>query len=198
MADEITQKYLDKLRVRGVPAIIPGTTGMVGSYDCTEIRRQTLRALAVSLGHSYEISDLRNAREKLARLATAQRLRVLEPHLLALNGDPMVDVPHEWEWQLMLPVRGRARAADGVEVSRIHGGMYIETMTPRGFPDLGNLYSYFFGDFLPNRKQQLTRPCIYHRVTDGIESDNPARLSLSVFIPIQLSLKRPLELVNEM
>ena len=47
--------------------------------------------------------------------------------------------------------------------------MHIFTMTPRGLPDLRNVYVYLFGKFLPSKKQQLMRPYLLHRVVLGLE-----------------------------
>jgi hypothetical protein len=198
MVDDITQKHLAKSRIRGAPATIPGSTGMVGSYDLEEVTRRETRALVLPLSKSFTIADLRDGHAKLAQTAVLQRLQVLEPTLFALHGDPMEDLPHEWTWQLLLPVRGPAKAADdgSVEVGRIHGGMYIESVTTKGFPDLRNLYTFFLGHYLPSHKQQLTRPLIYHRVIGGIESNDPQKLTLSVYIPYYLSLKAPTRLVT--
>jgi DNA gyrase inhibitor GyrI len=198
MADEITQKHLDRARVRGAPTAIPGSAGMVGSYDVEEIRRNTMRALALELDPDLQAETLRAAQQKLAQLAAGQGLKVLEPPLLALLSDPMADAPHEWKWQLLLPVSGRAQAdeAAAISVSRVHGGMYIASHTNRGFSDLGNLYAYFLGQFLPARKQELARPLIYHRITDGLDQGRLDKLSLEVFIPIFLSLKTQPRLVT--
>ena len=62
-------------------------------------------------------------------------------------------------------------------------------MTPRGLPDLENLYVYLFGKFLPARKQQIMRPYVLHRVIAGLEQNDPAALALSVFVPAVLSIK---------
>ncbi len=198
MADEITQKHLDKLRVRGAPATIPGSAGMVGSYDIKEITRQTVRALTMSLDRDFTVSQIKEGQAKLAQIAAKQSLRVLEQPLIALKGDPMVDPPSEWTWELTLPVRGKVLADEdaGLTPDRIHGGMYVETLTQGGFADLRNVYTFSLGRFLPSRKQQLTRPLIYHRVLDGLETGRPEKLSLAIYFPIQLSLKQPVVLVT--
>lgn len=198
MTDEITRKHLQRARVRGAPATIPGVAGLVGDYESQQLIRQTLRALALPLERNFRVEALREGQQKLSQVAAAQQLRVLEAPLFALHGDPVEDLPHEWSWQLLLPVRGRAQAieADGITVERVHGGQYVETLTKKGFPDLLNLYTFFLGHYLPRSKHQLTRPCIYHRVVSGLESDDPAKLTLAVFMPIQLSLKAPVRLVT--
>ncbi len=198
MTDEITQKHLDKARVRGAPSTIPGSTGLVGTYDIEEITRHTVRALVLPLDRNFTVDQLREGQEKLSQLAAQQKLSVLEPPLVALKADPMEAPPGDWEWDLMLPVRGRALADEGAAVSigRIHGGMYVETVTAKGFNDLRSVYMFCLGRFLPGRKQQLTRPLIYHRVLSGLETGRPDKLTLAVYFPIQLSLKLPVQLVT--
>ncbi len=198
MADEITQKHLSRARVRGAPSSIPGASGLVGSYRFEENTRQTMRALLTPLDRDFSIAELRESQTKLAQLAAKQQLQMLEPPMFALKADPVEQVPHEWEWELYLPVRGKIVADEANKVSpgRIHGGAYIETITTRGFADLRNLYTYFLGDFLPERHQQLTRPLIYHRVLAGIDGDDPGALTLAVFLPFAMTLKEPVRLVT--
>ncbi|HZO12328.1 MAG TPA: GyrI-like domain-containing protein [Polyangiaceae bacterium] len=195
--DEITDKHLKRARVRGAPSTIPGSTGMVGSYDLREVQRAVMRALSIELDKNFTVEELRESQTKLAQTAAVQELNVLEPALIALHADPMEDVPHEWTWELLLPVRGRARAdeAAGIKLARVHGGMYVETVTTKGFPDLRNVYTYLLGHYLPSHKQQLTRPIIYHRALDGLESHDPEKLTLAIYIPYYLSLKSPVKLV---
>jgi DNA gyrase inhibitor GyrI len=198
MADEITQKHLDHARVRGAPSTIPGATGLVGTYDIEEHTRQTVRALVMPLERDFTVPQLKSAQEKLSQTAAKQSLRVLEQPLIALKADPMEDPPGDWEWELVLPVRGRVMADEeaGITPGRIHGGMYVETHTPKGFKDLRSVYMYCLGRFLPAHKQQLTRPLIYHRVLDGLETGRPDKLTLAIYFPIQLSLKPPVQLVT--
>jgi DNA gyrase inhibitor GyrI len=198
MADDITRKHLDRARVRGAPSAIPGAAGLVHSYPFEEVNRQTARALVAPLEKGFHLEALKAAQEKLAQLAAQQDLFVVEQPLVALKADPMEAPPGSWEWEVLLPIRGRAKAdeAAGVTVGRIHGGSYVETMTHGGFPDLPNLYTFFLGRLLPSRKQQLTRPVIYHRTLGLLESANAERLHVAVFLPIQLSLKPPTRLVT--
>jgi DNA gyrase inhibitor GyrI len=198
MVDEITRKHLSRARVRGAPSTIPGAGGLIGTYTFEEIQRQTVRALATPLDRDFSMAELRDAQTKLSQLAIKQKLQVLEPPMFSLEADPMEQVPHEWEWKLFLPVSGRALAEEslGVTVARLHGGAYIETITTQGFRDLRNLYTFFLGDFLPARHQQLTRPQIYHRVLSGIESDDPNAVTLAVFLPFAMTLREPVRLVT--
>ena len=198
MADEITQKHLNRARVRGAPSSIPGASGLIGSYAFEEEQRQTTRALSMPLDKDFSIAELREAQEKLAQVAAKQGLRALEQPMFALEADPMEQVPHEWSWRLYLPVSGKAMPDEAahITVSRIHGGAYIETQTAKGFRDLRNVYTFFLGEFLPMRSQQLTRPIIYHRVIAGLESDDPNALSLEVFLPFGMSLREPVRLLT--
>lgn len=198
MSDEITQKHLQRARVRGAPSSIPGASGLIGTYGFEEIQRQAVRALCLSLDKDFTVAELRDAQARLARVAAKQGLQVVEAPMFALKADPMEQVPHEWEWELYLPVRGKATAdeAEGVRVERLHSGAYIETQTAKGFRDLRNLYTYFLGEFLPVRHQQLVRPVIYHRVVAGIEADDPNRLTLEVFLPFAMTLREPMRLLT--
>ncbi len=198
MSDEITQKHLSRARVRGAPSSIPGASGLVGSYGFEETQRQAVRALAIKLSRDFSIAEVREGAAKLAQLAAVSGLTVLEGALIALDGDPTEVVPHEWSWKLLLAVRGPAKAdeAAGVTVDRLFAGSYLETVTHGGFPDLRNLYTFFLGHFLPQRRQELTRPVIYHRVLEGIDRDDPAALTLAVFLPFSMTLKEPARLLT--
>jgi len=187
--DEITQRHLNRLRIRGAPATIPGTAGFVGSYDAEEVWRQTGRALVLPLEKTFTLEALRDAYAKLQKLAAAQKVGILEDALFALKGDPNEDPPHKWEYEAVLPIRGAAKPEGDITVARVQGGMHIATLTPRGLPDLRNVYVYLFGKFLPGRKQQLMRPYLLHRVIAGLDQDDPAALGISVFVPAVLSIK---------
>jgi DNA gyrase inhibitor GyrI len=190
-SDEITQKHLQRARVRGAPSTIPGATGMVGSYDAEETWRQTGRALVAPLERGFSLQALRQAHARLQEVAERQRLTVTEEPLFALKGDPTQDPPHTWEYEAVLPIRGAAKAEGDVSVARIQGGMHIASLTPRGLPDLIHLYVYLFGKFLPSKKQQLMRPYVLHRVvlegTTGREHDDD--VAIAVFVPAVLSIK---------
>jgi len=198
MADDITQQHLDRARVRGAPSTIPGSAGMVGTYDYEEIQLNARRALSLELHRDFTMAELRDAQDKLAQHAAKHKLRVLEQALIVLHADPVEDPPHDWTWTVVLPVSGRAQADEetGITVTRIQGGAYIETLTTSGFKDLYNVYTYVLGRLFPAHKQMLTRPEIYHRVVDGIESDNPSKCSVAVFVPFYLTLRAPTKLVT--
>ena len=187
--DEITQRHLNRLRVRGAPSTIPGAVGFVGAYEAEEIWRQTGRALSLPLDRGFGLPALREAHAKLEETAAAHKLTVVEAPLFALKGDPNEDPPHKWEWEALLPIRGAAKLGDGEpKITRVQGGMHIATLTPRGLPDLTNVYVYLFGKFLPAHKQQLMRPYVLHRVIDGLDRDD-ATAAISVFVPAVLSIK---------
>lgn len=187
--DEITQRHLSRLRIRGAPTTIPGTAGFVGTYEAEEIWRQTGRAIALPLEKGFGVAPLREAFERLHTAADAQKLAIAEEPLFALKGDPNEDPPHKWEYEAILPIRGNAKAEGDIKVLRVEGGMHIATMTPRGMSDLKNLYVYLFGKFLPSHKQQLMRPYVLHRVIQGLDKDDVNDLAISVFVPAVLSIK---------
>jgi DNA gyrase inhibitor GyrI len=186
--DDITQRHLNKLRIRGAPSTIPGTVGFVGSYEAEETWRQTARALVAPLDKHVTGASLKKAFDALAAVAAEQKLQVVEDPLFALKGDPTEDPPHKWEYEAILPIRGAAKPAEGVTVARVEGGMHIFTITPRGLPDLRNVYVYLFGKFMPGKKQQLMRPYLLHRVVEGLGSREDA-LVLGVYVPAVLSIK---------
>jgi hypothetical protein len=201
-ADEITQRHLQRLRIRGAPSTIPGTVGSVGSYEAEETWRQTARALVTPLDKHVTAAALKEAFERLLALDAAQKLSVVEDPLFALKGDPTEDPPHKWEYEAVLPVRGAAKGTDSVTIARVEGGMHIFTITPRGLPDLKNVYTYLFGKFMPAKKQQLMRPYLLHRVLDGLSgavSPHPPpaskpvghddALTIGVYVPAVLSIK---------
>jgi hypothetical protein len=191
-ADEITQRHLQRLRIRGAPSAIPGTVGFVGTYEAEETWRQTARALVVPLDKHLTAVKLEDAFDHLAAVASAQKLAVVEDPLFALKGDPNEDPPHKWEYEAVLPIRGAGKGEGDVTVSRVQGGMHIFTITPRGLSDLRNVYVYLFGKFMPAKKQQLMRPYILHRVVEGLKDGRPPHdeaLTIAVYVPAVLSIK---------
>jgi hypothetical protein len=189
--DEITQRHLQRLRIRGAPSTIPGTVGFVGSYEAEETWRQTARALVTPLDRHVTAASLKEAYERLEAVASAQKLAIVEDPLFALKGDPTEDPPHKWEYEAVLPIRGAGKGEDAVTVARVQGGMHIFTITPRGLPDLKNVYVYLFGKFMPSKKQQLMRPYVLHRVVEGLDRI-PAHddaLTIAVYVPAVLSIK---------
>ncbi len=189
MPDDITQRHLQRIRIRGAPATIPGSAGFVGSYDAEETWRQTGRALVLPLDRSFTAKTLRETFARLREAAEAQNLTITEDPLFALKGDPDADPPHKWEYEALLPIRGNAKADGDIQVTRVQGGMHIATVTPRGLPDLQHVYNFFFGKFMPSKKQQLMRPYILHRVIAGLDDGHDDRLGISVFVPAVLSIK---------
>jgi DNA gyrase inhibitor GyrI len=189
MPDDITQRHLQRIRIRGAPATIPGSAGFVGSYDAEETWRQTGRALVLPLDRAFNAKTLRETFARLRSAAEAQNLIITEEPLFALKGDPDADPPHKWEYEALLPVRGNAKPDGDIQVTRVQGGMHIATVTSRGLPDLQNVYVFFFGKFMPSKKQQLMRPYVLHRVIAGLEEGHDDRLGISVFVPAVLSIK---------
>src|SRR5262245_12619446 len=118
--DEITEKHLKRLRIRGAPATIPDAKGLVGAYDAEETWRQTCRALVTPLERGFTGAQLRDAYVKLRDAAASQKASVVEGPMFALKGDPSVDPPHKWEFEAVQPIRGAAgKAEDGIAVARI-------------------------------------------------------------------------------
>ncbi len=149
--DLITQKHLNRLRVRGAPSAIPGSVGFVGTYEAEETWRQTGRALVTPLDRGFGAVALKEAYGRLAEGAERYKLATADEPLFALKGDPNDDPPHKWEYEAVLPIRGAAKLEEGMTLTRIQGGMHIVTLTARGLVDLQNVYVYLFGKFLPRR-----------------------------------------------
>lgn len=141
------------------------------------------------LDRSFTAKTLRETFARLREAALAQNLTITEEPLFALKGDPDADPPHKWEYEALLPIRGNAKADGDIQVTRVQGGMHIATVTSRGLPDLQHVYNFFFGKFMPSKKQQLMRPYILHRVIAGLEDGHDDRLGISVFVPAVLSIK---------
>lgn len=187
--DLITQKHLNRLRVRGAPTAIPGSVGFVGTYEAEETWRQTGRALVTPLDRGFGVASLKEAYARLAESAERYKLAAADEPLFALKGDPNDDPPHKWEYEAVLPIRGAAKLEEGTTLTRIQGGMHIVTLTVRGLADLQNVYVYLFGKFLPSKKQQLMRPYLLHQVLDGLETGRDDRLTIAVYVPAVLSIK---------
>lgn len=188
--DEITQKHLNRLRVRGAPSTIPGTVGFVGTYEAEETWRQTGRALVLPLPRNFTATALKEAYGRLSDVATRQNLTPVDDPMFALKGDPNEDPPHKWEFEAVLPIRGAGKPDDdSVTIARIQGGMHIVSLTLRGLGDLKSLYVFLFGKFLPSKKQQLMRPYLLHKVLDGLEEADDATLTIAVYVPAVLSIK---------
>lgn len=188
--DEITQKHLNRLRVRGAPSAIPGSVGFVGTYEAEETWRQAGRALVTPLERGFGVASLKEAYARLAAVAERHKLVVADDPLFALKGDPNEDPPHKWEYEAVLPIRGAASLKEeGTTLTRVEGGMHIVTLSPRGLADLQNVYTYLFGKFLPAKKQQLRRPYLLHQVLEGLETGREDRLTIAVYVPAVLSIK---------
>jgi DNA gyrase inhibitor GyrI len=187
--DPITQKHLDRLRVRGAPSAIPGSVGFVGTYEAEETWRQTGRALVTPLERSFGGAALKTAYARLADEAARYKLMVADEPMFALKGDPSEDPPHTWAYEAVLPIRGAAKLDEGTTLTRVSGGMHIAAITTRGLADLQSVYVYLFGKFLPAKKQQLMRPYLLHHVVDGLDAGRDDRLTIAVYVPAVLSIK---------
>jgi DNA gyrase inhibitor GyrI len=188
--DAITQKHLGRLRIRGAPATIPGSHGLVGDYDAEETWRQTCRALVAPIA-PLTGAAIREAYAKLADAAARQKATPFESPMFALKSDPATDLPHTWVYEAVLPIRGgTGKGEDGIGTARVQGGMHIASLT-RGLADLTNLYVYLFGKFLPSKKQQLMRPYILHAIVDGLDKPHAHddALVVAVYVPAVLSIK---------
>jgi DNA gyrase inhibitor GyrI len=170
----------------------PWSLSTSGGFLIRQARRPALRGLSRPLPAKLTVASLREGREQLAQLAATHQLQVVERPLFVLDADPSTDPRETWSWRTLLPIGGRLRKdelPEDVTVARTDGGTYVNTTTPRGLPDLDRVYRYFFEQYLPRYKHRLTRPCIFHRVLDGIEGDDPAALTVAVFFPVILSLE---------
>jgi DNA gyrase inhibitor GyrI len=163
--------------------------GSVGWYEAEETWRQTARALVTPLDKHLTAASLNEAFARLTAFAAAQKLSAVEDPLFALKGDPTEDPPYKWEYEAVLPIRGAGKGGDGVTIARVQGGMHIFTLTPRGLPDLKNVYTYLFGKFMPAKKQQLMRPYLLHRVLEGLSAGHDDALTIAVYVPAVLSIK---------
>lgn len=189
--DPITQKHLNRLRIRGAPATIPGSSGFVGTYEAEETWRQTGRALIAPLARPLTAAGIKAAYALLRETAERQGLSVVDEPMFALKGDPNEDPPHKWEYEAILPIRGAGKSEEGVTLSRVQGGMHIATLTPNGLPDLGKVYVFLFGKFMPAKKQQLMRPYLLHQVVEGLDAEHlhDNALTVAVYVPAVLSIK---------
>jgi len=186
--DDITLRHLSRLRIRGAPATVPGTSGFVPDYPARELMRQTQRSLVSPLAGEITLASLRAAFAKLTEAAHAQKLKITGDPLYVVKADPMLVAPNQREHEVCLPVRGEAKEEAGeVKPSRLEGGYYILSVTSRGLEDVENVYTWLFGKFLPARKHELTRPYILHRILSGLEGD--AEVSIEVQVPATLSIK---------
>lgn len=169
------------------------TEQAAGGFLVRQISRTAVRALQLPLTQKWTAAELREGRQRLAQTAAKQQLRVLEPPLATLLANPAVDPPEVWSWHLLQPVSGHVRTDEldeDITTGRTHAGSYVQTTTTQGLAGLEELYEFLFHDYLPRYKHRLTRPCIYHRATDGLERHDPDGLLLVVFVPVMLSLVR--------
>jgi DNA gyrase inhibitor GyrI len=185
--DDITLRHLARLRVRGAPATVPGTTGFVHDYAASELLRQTQRSLVCPLDGEVDLAKVRDAFAKLAAAAATQKLKVIGDPFYVVKSDPMVIVPNKREHEACLPVRGEAKEEGDVKPSRLEGGYHIVSSTDGGLADVENVYTWLFGKFLPARKHELMRPYILHRIVAGLETGEG--VIVEVQVPATLSIK---------
>lgn len=158
-----------------------------------QANRTAVQTLELPLAADWTVDQLRDGKHRLAQTAAKQQLRVLEPPLATLYANPAVDPPEIWTWKLLQPVSGHIRSEgldEEIGVGRTYPGNYVQTVTTEGVAGLDRLYHYLFHDYLPRYKHRLTRPCIYHRASEGLEPDGSRQLLLVVFLPVMLSLVR--------
>src|SRR5579859_7849518 len=77
--DEATQKQLQRLRIRGAPAVKPGMPNFVGEYLCKEVQVPSVRALQIAWaeGVTPTRAMLKEAFLQLETVASGQKLTVL-------------------------------------------------------------------------------------------------------------------------
>ncbi len=172
------------------PRTVPPPADARDDFVVLDAHRAAVRALCLDLEPDFTTESLRQGYQKLAQVAAIHQLQVLEPPLFTLDAHPLTQRPKQWAWRLVQPVRGLSPVQhDEVTVTRTHGGMYLQTVTQQGLADLGDLYAFVLGQYLPSIKHEPTRNCIYHRVLDGLESDSPSSITIRVFVPIILSIE---------
>ena len=180
-------------RLRSDPSWVDSGDASPHGFVVRQRNRVAVQALQLPLARDWTVAQLRDGKQRLAQTAAKQQLRVLEPPLATLLANPVVDPPETWSWQLLQPVSGRVQVDDldeDISTGRTHGGTFVQATTTEGLAGLDRLYGHLFREYLPRYKHRLTRPCIYHRATDGLERDDPNGLLLVVFVPVMLSLVR--------
>ncbi len=195
--DEATLKQLNKLRIRGAPAIHPGIPNFVGEYVCKEVQLPSVRTLQLTWAEGVVPSRamLQEAFARLAASATTHKLKTLGDPMWVLLADPYLVEPPKRGYAAVLPIRGEAKEDGDVKVSRLEGGLHITATTDRGLPDLEYLYTYLFGKFLPSKSHVLVRPVILHKIV-GTRTDEPVDgaadrdLRVEVLVPSGFEMKK--------
>ncbi len=195
--DSATQKQLNKLRIRGAPAIKPGMPNFVGEYGCREVQLPAVRALSLTWAEGAMPTRLmlNEAFERLQKVALAQKLKVAGDPMWVCLADPYQVEPPKRTYSAILPFRGAAKEEGEVKVSRVEGGFYIVTATDRGLLDLENVYTFLFGRFLPSKSHVLARPAILHRIAGAREGAEPVdasdrELIIEVMVPAGFEMKK--------
>ncbi len=190
--DASSYKARKLMQTRVAPATVPaGLEAQEAELGHVQlVHRAAVRALCLALEPGFSLGALDQARQKLAQMAAAQGLRVLEQPLFTLDADPLGDPPERWSWRLLLPIRGKAEADDEVTVARTHGGTFVQVTPPGGIGELGQVYAHVLGSYLPRYKHALSRPCIYHRLLGAAEAADQGGLAVAVWFPVILSIQR--------
>jgi DNA gyrase inhibitor GyrI len=194
--DESTQKQLSKLRIRGAPAIKPGMPNFVGEYHCRELQLPAVRTLQITWteGVVPTRTMLKEAFARLTDAAVEQKLKPGGDPMWVCMADPYRVEPPRRSYAAALPVRGAAKDAGDITVSRLDGGFYIVTATDRGMPDLENVYTFLFGRFLPSKSHVLARPAILHRIV-GAQGTTPAGDATDRELIIEVSVPAGFEMI---
>jgi len=158
-----------------------------------QIRRSAVRALRAELPSDWNVAALREGFQRLAQFAAKRHLRVVEPPLFVLHGNPVLDDESARSWHLLLPVLGKVTADaldEGMSVDTTEGGAFVQATTASGLPGLERLYDFLFHRYLPRYKHVMTRPRIFHRAPDGLDGNDPRKLTVTAIVPVTLSLVR--------
>ncbi|GAC1355050.1 MAG: hypothetical protein NVSMB47_08480 [Polyangiales bacterium] len=182
MADDITAKHLAKLRIRGAPAMVPGSAAMVGEYPCQQVMRSAVRVLTKPLEQPLTFEKLRAGVSELREAQKRQGLGVAGAPILAVLDDPMETVPHKRKLEVMLPIRGPAKEEGDVKPGRIDGGIYVSSRVVGTLAELEDAYTYLLGKFLPSRRWELARKQILNILPDELETATE-RLTIEIAIP---------------
>jgi hypothetical protein len=195
--DEATLKQLQKLRIRGAPAIKLGIAPFVGEYTCKEVQVPAVRVLKIvwpegALPTRVMIKD---AFAQLAAVASAQKLRLEGNPAWVCLADPYLVEPPRRAYEAVLPFRGAAKEDGDVKIGRLEGGFHITTVTDRGLPDLEYVYTYLFGKFLPSKSHVLVRPAILHKILGArgggdVDSAADDELLVEVWVPAGFEMKK--------
>ncbi|GAC1351602.1 MAG: hypothetical protein NVS3B20_09260 [Polyangiales bacterium] len=183
MADDITQKHLDRLRIRGAPATVPGITAMVGEYACQQVMRSAVRVLSQTIDQPLTFDKVKLAVAALREAQKRQGLTVAGNPILAVLDDPMQVVPNRRRLEAMLPIRGPSKEEEHIKLGRVEGGFYVASRVVGPLSKLEDAYTYLLGKFLPSRRWELARAQILHHLPEDLETANEKQLVIEILIP---------------